>query len=242
MCSTITQKSERRQSWAMNSVDGWYLRTSDEHYRCHVIYIKHSNSKSIPDTVHFKHKHITARTLTPEDTLVKALNDLTHALKERQNTKGTAEIEALQKLDKLLNKIPTTTIAEQPTMQTTMTRSVTFDPTLKPPKEIQPTSRVQIATQTPRVQKTTPTLRVQEATPTPRVQSTPPTLTKAIIDKPLQQNASKTTWRSPTPAQMKLRDKINDAMNLRPRLALRTHMQLRPQEQRQQQGERIQLI
>jgi hypothetical protein len=226
----------------MNSVDGWYLRTSDEHYRCHVIYIKHSNSKSIPDTVHFKHKHITARTLTPEDTLVKALNDLTHALKERQNTKGTAEIEALQKLDKLLNKIPTTTIAEQSTMQITTTRSVTFDSTSKPPQEIQPNPRVQIATQTSKVQKVTPTPRVQEATPTPRVQSTPPTLTNATINKPLQQNTSNTTRRSPTSAQTKLRDKIKDARNLWSRLALRTHMQLHPQEQLQRQWERIQLI
>ena len=158
-----------------------------------MIYVKHSRSERISDTVHFKHKHITSPTLTPEDTIVKVLNNLTHALKERQNTKGTVKIEALQKLDKLLNKIPTTTIAEQPTMQTISTRSVTFDPTPKPPQEIQPTPRVKIATQTPRVQKATPTPRVQEATPTPRVQSTPPTLTKATINKPLQQNASKTT-------------------------------------------------
>jgi hypothetical protein len=37
--------------------------------------------------VHFKHKHITAPSLTPEDTIVKAISDLTEALKERRNTK-----------------------------------------------------------------------------------------------------------------------------------------------------------
>ena len=205
----------------MNSVDGWYLGTSDEHYRCHVIYVKHSRSKRISDTVHFKHKHITAPTLTPEDTIVKALNDLTHALKERQNTKDTVKMEALQKLDELLNKIPTTMTTEQPIMQTTMPSSVTFDPTLKPPQE-EPTPRVQIATQTP---------RVQEATPTPRVQSTPPTLTKATIDKSLQQKTSNIARKNLTPTQTKLWDKINDARNVRSRLALRTHMQLCPQEQ-----------
>jgi hypothetical protein len=57
------------------------------------------------------------------------------------------------------------------------------------------------------------------------------TLTKATIDKSLQQKTSKITRRSPTPAQTKLRDKINDARNVRSRLALRTHMQLCPQEQ-----------
>ncbi len=90
----------------MNSVDGWYLRTSDEHYRSHEIYVKHTRGVRISDTVHFKHKHITAPTLSPEDTIVKALNDLTEALRERQNTKGTIEYEALQKFDKLMNKIP----------------------------------------------------------------------------------------------------------------------------------------
>ena len=81
----------------MNAVDGWYLCTSPEHYRCHVIYVKHTRSERITDTVHFKHKHITTPTLTPEDSIVKALNDLTHALKKQRNTKGIVEIEALQK-------------------------------------------------------------------------------------------------------------------------------------------------
>ncbi len=81
---------------------------------------------------------------------------------------------------------------------------------------------------------------MQEATPTPRVQSTPPTLTKATINKPLQQKTSNIARKNLTPTQTKLRDKINDARNVRSRLALRTHMQLCPQEQRQR--ERIQLI
>ena len=72
--------------------------------------------------VHFKHKHITTPTLTPEDSIVKALNDLTHALKKQQNTKGIVEIEALQKIDQLLNKIPTPTTMEQPNIPTTMTK------------------------------------------------------------------------------------------------------------------------
>ncbi len=53
---------------------------------CHV---KSTRSERVSDTVHFKHKNITQPTITPEDTIVKALNDLTQALKERRNTKGT---------------------------------------------------------------------------------------------------------------------------------------------------------
>ncbi len=92
----VHENSERRGTWAANSSDGWYLRTSPEHYRCHVIYSKSTRSERISDTVHFKHRYITEPTLTPEDTIVKALNDLTQALKERRNKKGIEEIDALQ--------------------------------------------------------------------------------------------------------------------------------------------------
>jgi hypothetical protein len=108
----IHKRSERRGTWAANSVDGWYFWTSPEHYQCHVIYVKHMKSERVSDTVYFKHKHITQPTLTLEDTIVKALNDLTHTLKERRNTKGTLEIEALRKIDELLNKIPSSTMKQ----------------------------------------------------------------------------------------------------------------------------------
>ena len=233
----LHERSERRGSWAMNAVDGWYLRTSDEHYRCHVIYVKHSRSERISDTVHFKHKHITIPTVTPEDTIVKCMNDLTQALKERRNTQGAVEYEALQKLDDLLNRIPTTTTREE------TARQVTFDPSSKPPAEQQPnpspqiatpTPRVRIATPAPMVMNATPAPRVQIAIPTPRVQNTPKMIAKATIDKPIPAKARQ----EPTATQVKLRNKIKETRDIRSRLALRTHMELRPQVQR----ERIQLI
>ncbi len=213
----IHERSERRGSWAMNSVNGWYLRTSDEHYRCHEVYVKHTRSTRISDTIHFKHKHITAPLLTPEDTIVKAMSDLTEALRERRNTKGVMEHEALQKLDELMNKIP---IPQTTRTQSTTKRRVTFDPTTKPAAEMQQTPTVCIETSTPRVQEImppprvqeTPTPRVQEIMPPPRVQegtpplrvhSTPQTITAATVDKPLQQMASKTATRIPTPTKTK---------------------------------------
>ncbi len=52
--------------------------------------------------MHFKHKYITQPTLTLEDTIIKALNDLIHALKERRNKyHGNEEMEASQKLNKI---------------------------------------------------------------------------------------------------------------------------------------------
>ncbi len=49
--------------------------------------------------VHFKHKYITQPTLMPEDTIVKALNDLTNALKQKRSNKWIVEYEALQRID-----------------------------------------------------------------------------------------------------------------------------------------------
>jgi hypothetical protein len=62
--------------------------------------------KRISDTVFFKHKYITQPTLTPVDTVVKAINNLTSALKGTRNVQGMQQIERLKKIDKLFNNIP----------------------------------------------------------------------------------------------------------------------------------------
>jgi hypothetical protein len=106
----------------------------------------------VSDTVHFKHKYIMQPTLTPEDMIVKALNDLTQALKERKNKKGTEQIEALQKIDELLNKVPMKTMSTQ-SKATSDNRRVTFNETSKPPQETQATPRVTNDKPSPRVTK-----------------------------------------------------------------------------------------
>ncbi len=72
--------------------------------------------------------------MTPADTIIKALGDLTQALKRRRNMKGIEQVEALTKINKLLNNIPTT--------NKTPTRKVTFDEATKPPQEVQTAPRV----------------------------------------------------------------------------------------------------
>ncbi len=72
--------------------------------------------------------------MTPADTIIKALGDLTQALKGRRNLKGIEQIKALTKIDELLNNIPTT--------NKTPTRKVTFDEATKPPQEVQIAPRV----------------------------------------------------------------------------------------------------
>ncbi len=49
----IHESSERQWTWAVNTINGWYLQTSPEHYQCHRIYIKKMKSERILDTVFF---------------------------------------------------------------------------------------------------------------------------------------------------------------------------------------------
>ncbi len=53
----------------------------------------------------FKHKYITQPTLTSVNTVVKAIDDLTSALKGARNVEGVQQIERLKNIDKLLNNI-----------------------------------------------------------------------------------------------------------------------------------------
>ena len=97
MGSTVQMHESRdnRGTWAERSIDGWYLETSLEHYRCHIIHVKKTNSERISDTVFFKHKYITQPTLTPVDTVVKAIDEGT------RNTQGMQLIERLKMIDEL---------------------------------------------------------------------------------------------------------------------------------------------
>ncbi len=135
---------------------------------------------------------------------MKALNDLTYALKEWRNTKGILEIEALQKIDELLNKLPSPTIPDEATPPMTEKR-VTFDQISKPPKETQPTPRV------------------PNDKPTPRVTTPLATITNATIDNAIQTNtpnpkANIETSKAPSFEQIKLRQKIRDVRNQRARI------------------------
>jgi hypothetical protein len=91
-------------------------------------HVKKMRSKCILDTVFFKHRYTTQPTLTPANTIIKALNDLTHALKGRKNVEGDAQIKALEKINELLNNISRR-------IKTKKEKQVTFDETTAPPQE-----------------------------------------------------------------------------------------------------------
>jgi hypothetical protein len=131
----LHQSNEIRTTWAMKTIDGWYLQSSLEHYRCHVIYVKQTKSERISDTVFFKTKYLTQPTLTPADVISKALIDLTQALKGNCNQKGIDQIEALKRLNAILNNKHDVPITPIETNQ--IQRRVTFDETVNAPTEME---------------------------------------------------------------------------------------------------------
>jgi hypothetical protein len=127
------KRRENRGTWAERSINGWYLGTSQEHYQYHIIHVKITKSERISDTVFFKHKYITQPTLTPVDTVVKAIDDLTCALKGTRNKQGIQQTERLKMIDELLNKIPSKlTDMLDPSTKATLPRVEDIRPGLTP--------------------------------------------------------------------------------------------------------------
>ena len=102
-------KPNRCKSWGEHASDGWYLKTSPDHYRCHWIFVKATRAKQISDTVFFKHKYITQPTMMTDDLVNKAIHDLTIAIKGNKGPRNDAQSEAITKLVNALrpgNKFP----------------------------------------------------------------------------------------------------------------------------------------
>ena len=96
-------KPDKRKTWGEHSMDGWYLRTSPEHYRCHIVFVKKTQSKRVTDTVFFKHKYITQPAITPADAIIKAYNDLRAVLQGMQNTNDSRQMRTLEQIQEQLS-------------------------------------------------------------------------------------------------------------------------------------------
>ena len=93
-------KPSRRKTFGEHSGDGFYLKTSDEHYRTHVIFVKKTRAKRLADTVFFKHRYITQPTVTPADAIVNAYRKLQQAITGIQHSKDDAQMEAIERIQR----------------------------------------------------------------------------------------------------------------------------------------------
>ena len=91
-------KPNRRNLWYEHSTSGYYVDTFDWNYRCHSIGVGETKSEIVTDTLFFKHKYITQPNLTPEDVLVKSLQDFNHEINGTTNHKGNKKMESLVKM------------------------------------------------------------------------------------------------------------------------------------------------
>ena len=105
-------KPSRRKTFGEHSGDGFYLQTSPEHYRTHIIFVKKTRAKRLADTVFFKHKYITQPTVTPADAVVQAYHKMMQALQGIQHLKDDEQMEALEQIQANL----------QPTIEATIPR------------------------------------------------------------------------------------------------------------------------
>eukprot|EP00804_Cyclotella_cryptica_P025968 CCRYP_002793-RD/>CCRYP_002793-RD protein AED:0.25 eAED:0.25 QI:0/-1/0/1/-1/1/1/0/824 len=96
-------KPDRRKTWGEHSMDGWYIQTSPEHYRCHVVFVKKTQAKRVTDTLFFRHKYITQPRVTPADIIIKAYCDLTSALQGLKNTTDSRQMHALEQIEQQLS-------------------------------------------------------------------------------------------------------------------------------------------
>jgi hypothetical protein len=94
----IHEDADKRGSWSPHTVDGWYLGTSPDHYRSHIIHVKGTNADRILETVFFEHKYLTNPTVTHADNVVDAARALCDALSKKKQGIHNSTMESLKKL------------------------------------------------------------------------------------------------------------------------------------------------
>ena len=92
----------KRRTWAAHTKKGYYLGTSWEHYRCHVVWVKETKSTRVGQTVFFKHKYLTQPGMTDTDALIQAADNLKGALLEAKPESNAMKlaVNALMKIFK----------------------------------------------------------------------------------------------------------------------------------------------
>eukprot|EP00984_Skeletonema_dohrnii_P002295 scaffold797_cov118-Skeletonema_dohrnii-CCMP3373.AAC.10 len=197
----VFESTTKRGTWDFHSVEGWYLNTSDEHYRTHNCHIKHTRSERLSNTVKFLHKHITNPTISHADKVMQAITDLRKTIKALEKEEPTAQFEELQLLvDAASNTIINNpTIMEQQAHTPVVQRQVVPRVTTSPPCPMQESAS---ATAPPRVQKQS------QPRVSPSTQSSHSTITVQPILRPAPRHTT-----SPSSA----RQATSPAMNTRSR-------------------------
>ena len=102
----VHEKTNKRGTWAYQSVDGWYLATSPEHYHTHRCHIKETHSERLTDTAHSSHKRLTNPTITHADKIMAAIAECDKIIKDKGSPNGQPQLEELRQLADAVRKDP----------------------------------------------------------------------------------------------------------------------------------------
>jgi len=79
---------KNRRTWDPHTKSGFYLGNSEEHYRCHLVWVRDTRSVRVGQTVFFQHKYLTDPPVTETDAIVRATDDLCELLRGKVPVKG----------------------------------------------------------------------------------------------------------------------------------------------------------
>jgi hypothetical protein len=78
----------KRRTWEVHTKAGYCLGNSWEHYRYHKIWIVDTRSVRVGQTIFFKHKYLTQPSVTPQDAIVGASDNLCGVLRGKPSAKN----------------------------------------------------------------------------------------------------------------------------------------------------------
>ena len=76
----VYENPEKRRTWAPHGVDGWYLGSAPEHYRCHTVYVTKTRMERVARTVEFFLHDFAMPTTSSADNAAEAARMLAEAL------------------------------------------------------------------------------------------------------------------------------------------------------------------
>ena len=147
----IHNQPAKRGTWAPHTQPGWYLGTSFEHYRCHRVLPKATNTSRVCETIIFNHKKYTCPSITPADYIADATHMLTNAVKAA-NGIPTAAASQLHQLETIIEMYKQRGAEPKPTVSISTKKSTLEPIPLTPtacPKPPSPMNRVTPPVQMP---------------------------------------------------------------------------------------------
>ena len=129
------------RTWAPHNVDGWYIGTAPEHYRCYRVYIPKTRAERTAKTVKFFPHQCPVLKTSSRDAAVQASHELTHVLLHPAPATpfakiGDNQMDAIQHLATIFDRAvptPLSTPASSPRVPiVSLTASIPPPPTMAP--------------------------------------------------------------------------------------------------------------